>query len=139
MLASHTHLRYDTNMFGFEGSIGGSHADRIAEFCSRHRIARLAILGSGARGELTPDSDIDLLYEFEDGYSPGWGIVRIQDEASELFDGRIVDLVPFKYVNRHIRAQVAELLYHPTARRVLGYADVRNSSPAVMDHEEDTS
>lgn len=104
-------------MFDLEESIGESRADRIAEFCARHRITKLAIFGSGARGELTPDSDIDLLYEFEEGYSPGWGIVRIQDEASELFDGRFVDLVPFKYVNRHIRAQVmaeARLLYDAT-------------------------
>ena len=48
------------------------------------------------------------------GYSPGWDIVRIQDEVSELFGGRSVDLVPFKYINRHIRKRVlseAQVLY----------------------------
>jgi uncharacterized protein len=41
--------------------------DRIAEFCQRHRIRRLSLFGSALRDDFTPDSDVDLLIEFEEG------------------------------------------------------------------------
>ena len=37
----------------------------LGEFCRRHGIARLAIFGSQGRGTAGPDSDLDLLVEFE--------------------------------------------------------------------------
>ena len=36
----------------------------IAEICRRHQVKELAVFGSAARGEVRPDSDIDLLVEF---------------------------------------------------------------------------
>jgi predicted nucleotidyltransferase len=36
----------------------------LADFCRRHQVRELALFGSAARGEMRPDSDIDLLVDF---------------------------------------------------------------------------
>ncbi len=60
----------------------------------KYDIRRLSLFGSAARGELRPDSDIDLMVEFEEGKAPSLGkMVTISDEFSRLFGGRRVDLV----------------------------------------------
>ena len=51
----------------------------------------MAVFGSAARGELRPDSDIDVLVEFEPGRRVGLRFITIQDELTQLF-GRPVDL-----------------------------------------------
>ena len=47
-------------------------AERIAEFCRRHHIRRLALFGSVLRDDFTPESDVDMLVEFEPGKIPGF-------------------------------------------------------------------
>lgn len=79
--------------------------NRLAEFCRRHHICRLAFFGSVLRGDFRPDSDVDVLYEFQPGHEPGWDIALVEDELAALL-GRRVDLVPFKYLNPRIRDQV---------------------------------
>jgi predicted nucleotidyltransferase len=44
--------------------------DELASFCKRNHIRKLSVFGSAVRGELLPDSDIDLLVEFEQGLTP---------------------------------------------------------------------
>ena len=44
--------------------------ERIAEFCRRHHIRRLAFFGSVLRDDFTPDSDVDVLVEFPPGSTP---------------------------------------------------------------------
>jgi len=66
--------------------------ERIAEFCRRHRIRRLALFGSVLRDDFGPDSDVDVLVEFEPGARVGWNFITIQDELADLF-GRRVDLL----------------------------------------------
>ena len=86
---------------------------RLAEFCRRHHIRRLAFFGSVLRSDFRPDSDIDVLYEFEPGHEPGWEIALIEEQLSSLL-GHRVDLVPFRYLNHHIRDKVlaeAEIQY----------------------------
>lgn len=39
--------------------------DKIAEFCRRNRIRKLALFGSVLRDDFTPQSDVDVLVEFE--------------------------------------------------------------------------
>jgi len=56
--------------------------------------------------DFTPDSDIDVLIEFEPNHVPGLEFIRIQNELSELFGGRKVDLVTPKFLNRRIRNKV---------------------------------
>ena len=80
--------------------------ETLAAFCRHHHIRRLALFGSRARGEQRPDSDVDLLVEFEPGHVPGLALIRMQDELSRLLGGRPVDLVTAKFLSPHIRPQV---------------------------------
>lgn len=65
----------------------------LATFCRGHGIKRLAIFGSALRDDFGPDSDVDLLVEFQPDRIPGLlGIAGMEIELSELFDGRKVDL-----------------------------------------------
>ena len=64
----------------------------LSEFCRRHHIGRLWLFGSVLREDFGPDSDVDLLVEFEPEHIPGWEIVDIEEELSQLFGGRKVDL-----------------------------------------------
>jgi predicted nucleotidyltransferase len=65
------------------------------------------MFGSAVRGELTPDSDVDLLVEFDPDHRPGLvGRHELEQELSALFGGRRVDLVNPKYLNRRIRDRV---------------------------------
>jgi hypothetical protein len=65
--------------------------DRIAEFCRRHHIRRLSLFGSMLRDDFGPDSDFDVLVEFEAGRTPGLAFFAMKDELSALV-GRKVDL-----------------------------------------------
>ena len=65
--------------------------DEIALFCRRHRIRRLSLFGSILREDFGPDSDVDVLVEFEPGATPGLAFFAMQDELTEIF-GRKVDL-----------------------------------------------
>ncbi len=64
----------------------------IAEICRRYQVKELAVFGSAARGELRPDSDIDLLVDFLPEARPGLlGLSALTRELSALL-GRHVDL-----------------------------------------------
>jgi len=63
----------------------------IREFCERNRIRRLAVFGSALRDDFTPESDIDVLVEFEAGATPGFAFFALQDELGAIL-GRRVDL-----------------------------------------------
>ena len=63
----------------------------LEQLCRRYHIKSLALFGSVLYGDERPDSDLDLLVEFEAGYIPGFLFVQIQEELSQLF-GRSVDL-----------------------------------------------
>ncbi len=80
--------------------------DRLAELCRRHRIRRLSLFGSVMRDDFSPSSDVDMLVEFEAGYSPGWDIVHVEEDFSRLYGGRKVDLVNPKYLNRRLKKRV---------------------------------
>jgi len=65
---------------------------RLATICRRHRVKRLGVFGSAARGDATESSDVDLLVEFEkDAETSLFDMVRLQEELSRLL-GRKVDL-----------------------------------------------
>ena len=88
--------------------------DEFAALCRRHGIRRVAFFGSVLRDDFTPQSDIDMLVEFTPEAQPGWEIVDIQREFSLFFDGRPVDFVNPKYLNRRLRDRVlasAEVVY----------------------------
>ena len=79
--------------------------DKVAEFCRRHRIRRLAFFGSVLRDDFTPDSDIDVLVEFQAGSTPGFAFARMQDELSEML-GRQVDLNTVNSLSKYFRDEV---------------------------------
>ena len=84
----------------------GIDQEALADLCARHHVRRLALFGSVLRGDFGPDSDVDLLVEFESGHTPGWEIVDIQEDFSRLFGGRRVDIVNPKYLNRYLKDRV---------------------------------
>jgi len=82
-------------------------------FCRRHHIRKLALFGSVLGDRFGPDSDVDVLVEFEAGHVPGLAFVDIQDELAELF-ARPVDLHTPRSLSRYFRDQVlaeAEVLF----------------------------
>jgi uncharacterized protein len=81
-------------------------AKALAEFCKRHHIRKLAFFGSVLRDDFGPQSDIDVLVEFEEGHTPGLAFIAIQDELSELLGGREVDLITPKFLNHRIKDRV---------------------------------
>lgn len=86
----------------------------VRAFCQRHHIARLALFGSALRNDFGPESDVDVLVEFESGHTPGLEFVSMERELSSLLQNRRVDLVTPKFLNTRIREQVlreAEPLY----------------------------
>lgn len=78
---------------------------RLAEFCSKHHIGRLSLFGSVLTEDFHPDSDIDVLVEFEPGHVPGFGIIHIENELSQLV-GRKVDLRTPGDLSRYFRDRV---------------------------------
>jgi len=88
--------------------------DEVSAFCQRHHIARLALFGSVLRDDFGPDSDVDVLVEFQTGHVPGFNFLSIEREFSGLLHGRRVDMVTPQFLNHRIRDQVlssAEPLY----------------------------
>ncbi len=66
--------------------------DKIAAFCQRHHIRRLAFFGSVLRDDFKPESDVDVLVEFEPGHTPGLiTLAGMEIELSELL-GRKADM-----------------------------------------------
>jgi uncharacterized protein len=69
---------------------------QLKKFCQERRIRSLAIFGSVVRDDFGPNSDIDILVEFEPGYVPGYEFFSIEAELSQLL-GRKVDLQTEKF------------------------------------------
>jgi predicted nucleotidyltransferase len=86
----------------------------VARFCRRHRIRRLAFFGSVLREDFRPDSDVDVLVEFEPGTR--MGMIRLAGLELELGEilGRKVDLNTSGFLSKYYRDQVlaeAEVQY----------------------------
>ncbi len=87
---------------------------QIARFCRRHHIRKLALFGSVLRDDFRPDSDVDVLVEFEPGHT--LGLLRMAGLELELGDllGRRVDLRTPAELSRYFRDEVvrgAEVQY----------------------------
>ncbi len=92
--------------------------DKVADFCRRHHIHKLSLFGSVLRDDFGPDSDVDVLVEFEPGHVPGFfGLFDMEAELSSLFNGRKVDLRTPKDISHYFREQVireAKVQYEET-------------------------
>jgi predicted nucleotidyltransferase len=83
--------------------------DRIAAFCRDRHIRRLAIFGSALRPDFHPESDIDLLVEFDPSHVPGlFGIAKMERELSSLFGGRKIDLRTPEDLSKYFRQSVLD-------------------------------
>lgn len=80
--------------------------DRIAEFCRRHGVRRLALFGSVLHGGSRPDSDVDMLVEFNPGVR--YSLLDLGGMWVELREmlGREVDLKTPLDLSRYFRDQV---------------------------------
>lgn len=77
---------------------------KLAALCRKYHVRRLGLFGSAARGELAPQSDIDLLIEFEPGKAPSlWKEPEMREAFGALFGGRRVDLVPLEVIENPYR------------------------------------
>lgn len=85
------------------GSIFQSEA--IRSICKKYHIRQLSVFGSIIHGDFGPKSDIDMLAEFETGYTPGFNFFLIEAELSEIL-GRKVDLQTAGFLNPEIRHSV---------------------------------
>lgn len=81
--------------------------ERIAEFCRRHHIKKLAVFGSALRSDFRDESDIDVLVEFEPDHVPGLAFFTMQDELSGIL-GRKVDLNTPQCLSRYFREKVLQ-------------------------------
>ena len=87
---------------------------KLADFCRRHQVRELALFGSAARGEMRPDSDIDLLVDFLPDARPGLlGLSAMMRELAAML-GRRVDLAVKPALKPLIRPSVlaeAKVIY----------------------------
>jgi hypothetical protein len=85
----------------------------IAAFCRRHHIHKLSLFGSILHDDFRPDSDIDILVDFEPGHVPGLAFFAIEQELTSLF-GHKVDLHTAGSLSKYFRDEVlaeAEVQY----------------------------
>lgn len=78
---------------------------KVAGFCRRHHIRKLALFGSVLRDDFRAESDVDVLVEFEPSHTPGLAFFAMEDELSEML-GRKVDLHTADFLSRYFREDV---------------------------------
>ena len=82
---------------------------KIAALCRKYGVKKLSLFGSAARGEMGPESDVDLMVEFKPGQAPSlWDGPDMHREFSSLFKGRRVDLVPPEIMRNPYRRKAIE-------------------------------
>jgi predicted nucleotidyltransferase len=90
-------------------------AGELKPVCDANHVKRLRVFGSVSRGEQRPDSDVDILVDYEPGYVPTlFTMENLQQQLSQLFDGRQIDLMRPQDVHWFIRKSVlssAQVLY----------------------------
>ena len=86
----------------------------IAAFCEHHPVRKLALFGSVLRDDFGPDSDVDILLEFEPGARVSlFDMVDMEQELAEII-GRQVPLRTPAELSQYFRQWVldsAEVLY----------------------------
>ena len=80
-------------------------AAKLRDVCGRYGVSTLEVFGSVGRGEASPESDIDVLYELAPGARLGWNIETLAEELSALL-GRRVDLISRNSLHERLRVRV---------------------------------
>jgi predicted nucleotidyltransferase len=81
--------------------------DQLADFCQRNHIRRLSFFGSILRDDFGPESDIDVLVEFEPGTRIGLRFFALERELGDIL-GRKVDLHTPGFLGKRFRDDVLE-------------------------------
>ena len=91
--------------------------EALADFCRAHGIRQLSVFGSTIKGTARPDSDLDLLVEFEPDRVPGLlGMAKLEEELSALMGGKTIDLRTAGDLSRYFRDDIirtAQTRYAP--------------------------
>ncbi len=84
-------------------------------FCRRNNIRKLSLIGSVLRADFRPDSDVDIIVEFEQGKTPSLlRMAGLEIELSKIL-GRKVDLRTPEDLGRHMRQRImaeSQMLRH---------------------------
>lgn len=84
--------------------------EQLARFCRKQHIRRLSLSGSTLAGIARPESDIDLLVEFEPGREPSLlGLALMEAELATMLGGKKVDLRTPQDLSRYFRDQVLQI------------------------------
>jgi hypothetical protein len=81
--------------------------EKVAAFCRRHHIRRLAIFGSALRRDWRSGSDVDVLVEFDTRHVPGLAFFAMEEELSQIL-GHAVDLNTTGFLSPYSREQVRD-------------------------------
>jgi predicted nucleotidyltransferase len=77
---------------------------RLEEFCRRRQIRKLAFFGSVLRSDFRPESDVDVLVDFEPGTKVGFfELYDLEQELSGILGGRKVDLNTPQSLSKYFR------------------------------------
>ena len=85
-------------------------AQAIADFCRRNHIRTLSLFGSVLRDDFRPDSDVDVLVEFEPGHTPGLAFFTMARELAAIL-GREVDFLTEGFFEDDLRELVKSTAY----------------------------
>jgi uncharacterized protein len=80
---------------------------KITNFCKKYHIRMLAFFGSVLRDDFRPDSDVDVLVEFEPDFVPGLRFFAMEQELSEIL-GHKVELHTLNFLSPYFREKVAK-------------------------------
>ena len=81
---------------------------KLETFCCKNHITKMSLFGSALRDELKPNSDIDILVEFDKKHIPGLlDLSGMEIELAEM-SGRKVDLRTPAELSRYFRNDVLE-------------------------------
>lgn len=80
--------------------------DKLAAFCMKHHVTKLAFFGSVLTEDFRPDSDVDVLFEYDEDYALTLlEVARMERELSELL-GHKVDMRTPEDLSRYFRDEV---------------------------------
>ena len=82
--------------------------EQIAAFCRKHHLIKLALFGSVLTDRFGPDSDVDVLFEYDPEHVPTlFDVVRMERELSEIL-GRKADMRTPRDLSRYFRDEVVQ-------------------------------
>ena len=91
------------------GSLPEIDKKALSRMCRKYHVKKMSLFGSASRGELRPESDVDLLVEFEYMKGPSlWGMTQMEEDLSPLFGGRAVHVAGPSILENPFRRRTIE-------------------------------